>query len=167
MADEVRIRMMPVETFVARLAGDNVAPGSGAAGALAIALAAACASKAILITAKHGGLDPALAGALAPIAQLREAALSGADEDAHDFQSFLREPNGAAAGELRQTDQSLVGLCQSLSDIIDRIGGKTHDVVRGDIKAARALLAAASDIHRSNKAALERAKPHPHPDDRY
>ena len=48
---EDRIGALPIETLVARLGSDAIAPGSGAAGAHALALAAACASKALAITA--------------------------------------------------------------------------------------------------------------------
>src|SRR4051812_12418277 len=101
---ENRIGAMAIETLVAKLGSDAITPGSGAAGALALALAAACASKAIAITAKHGALPEALADAARSIAQLQEAALHGADEDADHFEKFLRHRNAQNADELRQVD---------------------------------------------------------------
>ena len=148
--NEHRIGALPIETLVAQLGSDAITPGSGAAGALALALAAACAGKAIAITAKHRPLPDALAEAARSIAQLRETALQGADEDADHFEKFLRHRSAATADELRQTDCSLLGLCQSLTDLIDRICADIHPVVAGDISAARALVAAAAAIHRRN-----------------
>jgi Formiminotransferase-cyclodeaminase len=148
---EHRIGSMPVETLVIELGSDAMTPGSGAAGALALALAAACASKAIAITAKHRALPEALANAAPSIAQLREAALHGADEDAEQFRHYLQHRTATTAAELRHTDRTLLGLCESLSALLDRIAADIHPIVAGDITAARALLAAASAIHQRNE----------------
>lgn len=147
-----RIGAMPIEALVAKLGSDGMTPGSGAAGALALALGAACASKAIAITAKHRPLSPALAEAARSIAQLQGAALRGADEDAEHFRSYLQHRNAETADELRQSDRTLRELCVSLKEIIDSISGEVHEIVAGDISAARALSDAASAIHLRNEA---------------
>ena len=149
---ESKIGAIPIENLLANLGSDAMTPGSGAAGALALALAAACASKAIAITAKHRPLPEALVNAARSIAQLQEAALHGADDDADRFTQFLRHRSVATADELRQTDCSLLGLCKSLSSLIDRICPDIYPVVAGDISAARALVEAASAIHQRNSA---------------
>jgi formiminotetrahydrofolate cyclodeaminase len=150
--NDSKIGSMPIETLVSRLGSDAMTPGSGAAGALALALAAACASKAIAITAKHRALPDVLADCARSIAHLQTAALHGADEDADHFRQFLQHRSAATAEELRQTDLTLFDLCQSLSDLIDRIAADIHPVVAGDISAARALVAAAAVIHQRNSA---------------
>jgi formiminotetrahydrofolate cyclodeaminase len=147
---EDRIGAMPIETLVTRLGSDAITPGSGAAGALALALAAACASKALAITAKHRPLSDGLVAAARSIGQLQAAALQGADEDADHFREFLQHRSAETSDELRQVDCSLLTLCKSLNDLIDRICGDIHPVVAGDISAARALVAAASAIHQRN-----------------
>jgi formiminotetrahydrofolate cyclodeaminase len=152
LMSDLRIGSMPVEALVTKLGSDAMTPGSGAAGALALALAAACASKAIAITAKHRALPEALANAAPVIAQLREAALHGADADAEQFRQYLQHRNGATAEELRHTDRTLIELCASLNTLLDRIAADVHPIVAGDITAARALLAAASAIHQRNEA---------------
>ena len=147
-----RIGAMPVETLVAKLGSDAITPGSGAAGALALALAAACAGKALAITAKHRPLSDTLVEAARSIAQLQEAALRGADDDADHFKEFLRHRSAETANELRQTDRGLLALCASLNEIVDQICADIHPIVAGDITAARALVEAASAIHRGNTA---------------
>jgi formiminotetrahydrofolate cyclodeaminase len=147
---EQRIGAMPVETLVTRLGSDAVTPGAGAAGALALAFAAACASKALAITAKHRTLPAALVEAAGSIARLQSAALRGADEDAEHFKEFLEHRSARTAEELLQADCSLLALCDSLRDLIDRISGEVDPIVAGDVSAARALVEAAAAIHRGN-----------------
>ena len=149
---ENRIGSMPVDVLVAKLGSDAMTPGSGAAGALALALAAACASKAIAITAKHRPLPDALLDAARTLEQLQEAALRGADEDAERFKEYLHHRSLATAEELRRTDHCLLLLCRSLKEVIDRISADVHEVVAGDISAARALTEAAAAIHLRNAA---------------
>src|SRR4051812_1642992 len=108
-----RIGAMPIETLVAKLGSDAITPGSGAAGALALALAAACAGKALAITAKHRPLSDTLMEAARSIAQLQEAALRGADDDADHFREFLQHRSPETADELRQIDCGLLTLCRS------------------------------------------------------
>lgn len=147
-----RIAAMPIEILVAHLGSDAMTPGSGAAGAIALALAAACASKAIAITAKHRPLSEAVVDAARSIARLQEAALHGADADVEHFRTYLQHRSAATADDLRRSDQSLLELCESLQQIIDRISGDVHEVVAADISAARALTEAASAIHLRNEA---------------
>lgn len=149
---ENRIGAMPVEALVAKLGSDAMTPGSGTAGALALALAAACASKAIAITAKHRPLPDALVEAARSLERLQEAALRGADEDAEHFREYLHHRSLATAEELRQTDRYLVLLCESLKEVVDRISADVHEIVTGDISAARALTEAAAAIHLRNEA---------------
>jgi formiminotetrahydrofolate cyclodeaminase len=147
-----RIGAMPIEALVARLGSDAMTPGSGAAGALALALAAACASKALAITAKHRALPEALVKSAGAIARVQAAAIRGADEDAEAFREFLQHRNANTVEELRQTDCTLLSLCDSLRELIDGICGDVHPVVAGDITAARALIDAAAAIHLRNSA---------------
>ncbi len=148
----MRIATMPVETLVTRLGSDAMTPGAGAAGAITLALAAGCASKAIAITGKHRTLPPALVDAARSIARLQEAALHGADEDVEHFRTYLKHRSAETAKELRQSDESLRDLCESLQALIDRISGDIHEVVAGDLSAARVLTEAAMTIHVRNEA---------------
>jgi len=150
--NDSKIGAMPIETLVSRLGSDAMTPGSGAAGALALALAAACAGKALAITAKHRPLSDALIESARSIADLQEAAIHGADEDADHFRQFLQHRSPATAADLRHTDLILLDLCKSLSSLIERIAGDIHPIVAGDISAARALVAAAAAIHQRNSA---------------
>ena len=147
-----RIGAMPVEALVAKLGSDAITPGAGAAGAVALALAAACASKAIAITAKHRTLPPALVDAAGSIARLQEAALHGADQDVEHFRTYLKHRSAETEQELRQSNESLCDLCEALKSIIDRISADVHEVVAGDISAARVLSEAAIAIHLRNEA---------------
>jgi formiminotetrahydrofolate cyclodeaminase len=148
----MKIAALPVETLVTRLGSDAMTPGAGAAGAITLALAAGCASKAIAITAKHRTLPPALVDAARSIARLQEAALHGADEDVEHFRAYLKHRSAETAEELRQSDESLRDLCESLKALIDRISGDVHEIVAGDISAARVLTEAAVSIHLRNEA---------------
>ncbi len=147
-----RLGAMPIDALVAKLGSDAITPGAGAAGAIVLALAAACASKAIAITAKHRALPAALVDAARSIEELRGAALHGADEDVERFRTYLLHRDAETADELRESDRTLLELCDSLKEIVDRISADVHDVVAGDISAARVLTQAAAAIHLRNEA---------------
>src|SRR5687768_14637314 len=99
---------MPTESFnlgesrlidvVNAIASAQISPGAGAAGAVTLALAAACAGKAVAISLKHRESDVTLLRARQVLDDIAHIALAGADEDASRFEALVRgnDPSAAA-----------------------------------------------------------------------
>ena len=79
----------PVRQLVDAIGSTDHAPGDGAAGGVTIALAAACALKAIVITLKHAPDDADLEARAARLQRIAEAALDGAAGDAVAFAALI------------------------------------------------------------------------------
>ncbi len=99
----------------------------------------------------HRSLPPALVDAARSIARLQEAALHGRMKTS-STRTYLKHRNAETAEELRQSDESLRDLCESVESHHRAHLGDVHDVVAGDISAARVLTEAASVIHLRNEA---------------
>src|SRR6202042_932534 len=94
------IAQMRVEDLIGAIGGRQIAPGAGAAGAVTLALAAACATKATTISVKH---QPQHAGLRRSQERLESApgfALAGADRDAEAFTAFIKEHSLGAIAQL-------------------------------------------------------------------
>jgi formiminotransferase-cyclodeaminase len=141
-----------VKDLIALIGSDQVAPGAGSAGAVALGLAAACASKAVSISLKHHPGEIGLQGALECFHEVGRRALSGADQDAEAFANFIRVRNAAAAGRLVFAGETLAHLISAFCAIIDDVEPKIHASVAGDVAAARALAGAARSIQAANEA---------------
>lgn len=139
------------------LASEAVSPGSGAAAAVTLAFAAACAGKALAISRRHRPANEALRAAEARIATLVRRSLERADADAALFEKFIHDKSSAAAAELLRADASSQALGRELDGILDEIDPAIHPVVAGDMAAARALLSAAGLIQARIRAENQRA----------
>lgn len=138
-----------VGEFLAQLASASVLPGAGAAGGIALALAAGCAGKAVVITRKHDS-DPALAGLQVQLAKLAQQALELGQKDAIQFKEQLKSDDPAATTALLRTDYTLLDLCRELERLLEDHRELIKDNMSGDWKAARALLHACRVIHNEN-----------------
>ena len=136
--------------LLTELAAGGISPGAGAAGAITLALAAACAGKAVAISLKHHPQDEALGRARDQLAELRRLALVGADEDGRRFEDFVHSKDTAAADRLLQAGQGLRQLAAALTDLLDVVEARIDAVVAGDLVAARALCAASITIEAEN-----------------
>jgi hypothetical protein len=152
MSDTSSISDWRVKDLIASIDSDQVAPGAGAAGAVTLALAAACAGKAISISLKHHPAKTALQDALACCTEIARHALAGADRDAEAFKNFIRARSAAAAARLVDAGEELAHWIDALSAVIDSVEAQIVPGVAGDIAAARALAAAARSIQARNEA---------------
>ena len=152
--------------LVDRIGSTDAAPGGGAAGGVAIALAAACALKAIVITLVHQPDDPELAMAAERLRRIADEALEGAAGDASAFEALIaayRLPKGAAVQadvrhasiEARAAKVAAVGarlgaLAIEARGVIEGLGSEVRPNMITDVRAALALARAAEQIHAGN-----------------
>jgi formiminotetrahydrofolate cyclodeaminase len=146
-----------LEDLLARLASDAVSPGSGAAAAVTLAFAAACAGKALAISRKHRPAEDYVNAAEKRLADIVRASLERADADGKYFESFIHTKDRKAADALLQADEAAQSLTRELTTVLDEIAGTIHPVVAGDIAAARALLGAASVVQERIRAENQKA----------
>jgi len=136
----------PLGELLAALASDHISPGSGTAGAAAMAFAAACAAKALAISRKHGAAaEPALV-AQGRLTEIIAKCLRRADVDSACFEAFIHHRNQQTALALINADQDTQALAVELLNLLDQVEPAVHPVVAGDILAARVLLNAATRI---------------------
>jgi formiminotetrahydrofolate cyclodeaminase len=140
----------PLGIVIGAIASDDVAPGAGSAAAVGLALAAACAGKAVAISRKHQTEDTELARAQDVLAQIAQRALCGADEDASRFRAFIREQDAPSAENLLESTRGLRQLGVELLEVLEGLTGHIHASVCGDITAARALCRAFIEIQSEN-----------------
>jgi len=141
-----------IGTFVELVSSDHVAPGAGAAGALTLALAAACIAKAVSVSLKHAPDDSCLSIALPSLKKLRDCALQGADADAHAFANFVRDRSDDNARALAEAGEAIDHLMDALSLIIEEVESHIRANMAGDLVAAKALLAAVRTIQVADEA---------------
>jgi hypothetical protein len=147
----------PLRAVIEAIASADVAPGAGSAAAVGLALAAACAGKAVAITLKRRPDDAVLARAQNELAGIAHRALRGADEDAARFREFVHEKSASSAHSLVHLGQRLQALGAELLAVLDRLDGCIDSAVVSDIAAARALGAAFGAIQSENLEESEEA----------
>ncbi|MEY4641771.1 MAG: hypothetical protein RLZZ227_1765 [Pseudomonadota bacterium] len=143
------LRRCSLGEFLESLASDAILPGAGAAGGVALALAAACAGKAVAISRKHDA-SPALAGLQVQFAGMAQQALTLGQQDALQFKEQLKSEDPDAANALLRTDHTILDLCSALDRVLQDNRDLIADNMAGDWKAARALLHACRVIHSEN-----------------
>jgi formiminotetrahydrofolate cyclodeaminase len=157
--DELRsIADCRIEDLLKAIASTQVAPGAGAAGAVALGLAAACLGKAVAISSKHHPDDSGLQQAADTCAQVARLALMDADRDAHEFAHFIRSHSPEAAERLVDTGEALARLRNVLVNLADHIESRIEKNMAGDLLAARALADAAHAIHARNEREAQSAR---------
>ena len=138
-----------LKDFLDALASDAMIPGAGAAGGIALALAAACAGKAAAISRRHAE-ESLLEELEEQLNVLRTKAISLAEADALLFKEHLRQVDNTAGENLRRTDQLIVAGCQELDALLDANRDQIVDTMEGDWQAAKALCLAAKLIQEMN-----------------
>jgi Formiminotransferase-cyclodeaminase len=151
MGTPVAVSDLPVAELLARICSNAVSPGAGTAGAVALALAAACMGKAISITLKHRPEDSELRAALAIFQEISRAALVDGDRDADAFEDFIRENKPPALARLIREEEEFGQLISRLTAAIDEVAPKIQRNMTGDVVAGRVLLAAARQIQQRNE----------------
>lgn len=132
------------------LASDAVMPGAGTAGGIALALAAACAGKAVAITLRHDVDNAELAALKQQFADMKQHALHLAEADALQFQRYLQSANAQTTQALLHTDNKLVDESRRLAQLLDQHEHLIADNMKGDWQAARALGRACLLIEQGN-----------------
>ena len=145
-----------VEDLLAAIASAHVSPGAGAAGAVALGLAAACLGKALTISLKHRAEDLELRQASDTCAQIARLALMDAERDAVEFARFIHSHSSEDANRLMDTGKAVIALANALETLVNRVETRVAANMRGDLVAARALIGAAHTIHAHNESDLER-----------
>lgn len=135
------------------LASDAMIPGAGAASGVALALAAACAGKAVAITRRHGD-DPDLVELQQQLAELRESGLALGETDALLFKQFLESGGPEPEGKLLRTDCRILDNCRALESLLARHEHRIAENMSGDWQAARVLSRASRLIQETNVKAL-------------
>lgn len=162
-SDSIGTRFL--EALLAEIASTEPAPGSGAAGAVALALGVACVRKAIRLSLGHHP-DACLASADAQLSTIGKAALAGADQDARWFAALIAAMHMPKGSDVENEERShairlaakpLVALAERLADMsaeVGQIASKIKPAIEsemtGDLTAAVALARAAAEIHHSN-----------------
>jgi formiminotetrahydrofolate cyclodeaminase len=133
------------------ICGNSVTPGAGAAGALTLALAAACGGKAVSISLKHSE-DAHLHLALNRFQELCRCALQEADDDAEAFGTWVRDRGAHATDELIESEEKMARLINALLVTISEVEPFIRPNMVGDLIAAKSLASAAKTIQMTNEA---------------
>jgi formiminotetrahydrofolate cyclodeaminase len=122
-----------IETFAAAVGERSPAPASGAALAVAAALAAAL----VELTARFSGEDPTDA------VRRRDRLLELADEDAAAYTEFMRTKSDEARARTIAVPQEIADLAAAVSNAAERLEREGNPHLEGDATAARHLADAA------------------------
>jgi hypothetical protein len=160
MSESSNIAQTRVEDLIEAIGGRRVSPGAGAAGAVTLALAAACTAKAVAISLRHQPDDAVLRRLQLTLESIAHFALAGADRDADTFAAFIKEHTPGAIAQVIRAGDRLGRLIDVLSDVIENAAPHIESNMSGDLVAARALTQAARQIQAANatEAHAEKAK---------
>jgi formiminotetrahydrofolate cyclodeaminase len=142
---------LPIGELTELICSNSVTPGAGAAGALTLALAAACGGKAASISLKHSD-DAHLHVALKRFQELCRCALRGADDDARAFDAWVRDRRAEVTDELIESEERMARLINALLVTIGEVEPFIMPNMVGDLIAARSLASAAKTIQTTNEA---------------
>ena len=152
----------PIDQIVACIGSTDAAPGGGAACGVVVALAAACALKAVVMTLKHRPDDAALTAAAARLHEIAADALKGAADDALIFGQVIAAyhlPKDSAgeidarhaavrrsAAEAVEVGKGLKALAIELKAIMEDLQHGIAANMVSDVRTALALASAAELI---------------------
>jgi formiminotetrahydrofolate cyclodeaminase len=142
---------LPISKITELICSNSATPGAGAAGALTLALAAACGGKAVSISLKHSD-DTHLQLALNRFQELCRYALQEADDDAKAFAAWVVDRGSEATDELIASEERMAHLVNALLVTIRDVEPFIRRNVVGDLTAAKSLASAAKTIQMTNEA---------------
>lgn len=146
-----RLAESSVEALIESIASRRIAPGAGSAAAVVLALGAACARKAALVSLKHRPDDERLLQAAQTCESIAREALSGAEEDAREFERLLRSRDkAAAAAQLLELGHRLERRSEELLRLAARIRPLVIKPVIADLDACEAFARAAKQVEVRN-----------------
>jgi formiminotetrahydrofolate cyclodeaminase len=140
-----------------QICSDSVTPGAGAAGALTLALAAACGGKAASISLKHSDAAE-LRLALSRFQKLSRCALQEAEDDDAAFAAWMKDRSADTIDDLIESEDRMARLVNALLAAISEVEPFVSASMVGDLIAARALAGAARTIQMTNEAEAKRAR---------
>jgi formiminotetrahydrofolate cyclodeaminase len=152
------IAQMRVEELIGTIGEKGLAAGAGVAGAVTLALAAACAAKAAAVSLEHQPYNDTLRRSQDILERIGRFALAGADRDAESFAAFIKENTLGSVVELLREGGKIIRLIDILSDTLEKIAPQVEPALAGDVVAARALMEAARQIQLTNSAQAEAQK---------
>jgi hypothetical protein len=160
MTKSSNIARTRVEDLIVAIGANGAAPGAGAAGAVTLALAAACTGKAVTISLRHQPDHPVLRQSRLTLEAAARFALADADRDADTFAAFIKEHTASAIDQVIREGDRLGRLIEVLSAVIEKVAPHIEANMGGDLVAARALTEAARRIQAANstEARDEKAK---------
>ena len=174
MLDLTDLPSWSVRQLVEGIGSTAAAPGGGAASGVAIALAAACALKAVALTLKHHPEAQGLAESADRLRRISELALQGAADDATTFERLIlayQQPHGdepeaegrraairQEAAAVAEVDVRLRRLASDVKAIVGTLQGRVDDNVRTDLGAALMLADAGERIQIDNIALDRKAE---------
>ena len=145
-----------LDEILAALASRAVAPGAGAAAGVVLALAAACAEKAVVVTRKQQEADPALPAVAVALAGLRAQALRSAADDGLCYMAYARAPGPETARELVLAGERFLACALQVGEHMAWLTGRVDPVAAIDLAAGAQLQAAVvnvvNEIIRDNRA---------------
>jgi hypothetical protein len=142
---------LPMSKLTELICSNSVTPGAGAAGALTLALAAACGGKAVSISLKHSD-DAELHVALNRFQNLCRCALHEADDDAEAFGAWVRNRGAHTNDVLIESEEKMARLINALLVTISEVEPFIRPNMVGDLIAAKSLASAAKMIQMTNEA---------------
>ena len=154
--------------FLDDVASTQPSPGSGAAGAMALAIGIACARKAVRITAGHHPAEDLFARADERLEAISRAACHGAERDACHFAQMIAAVQRAhddeadqiaragliraSAVELVEVGRDLIAFGDEARQILLEIRDRLDPVMSNDVNAALSLIEANRRIQSDNVA---------------
>jgi formiminotetrahydrofolate cyclodeaminase len=148
---------LPMSQITELICSNSVTPGAGAAGALTLALAAACGGKAVSISLRHSD-DAHLHLALNRFQELCRYALQGADDDVEAFAAWVRDRGAEATDQLIESEERMACLVNALLVTINEVEPYIRPNLVGDLTAAKSLAGAARTIQTTNEAEAKGAR---------
>jgi hypothetical protein len=142
---------LPMSKLTELICSNSVTPGAGAAGALTLALAAACGGKAVSISLQHSD-DAELHVALNRFQNLCRCALHEADDDAEAFGAWVRNRGAHTNDVLIESEEKMARLINALLVTISEVEPFIRPNMVGDLIAAKSLASAAKMIQMTNEA---------------
>lgn len=146
-----RVSELHVDELLDLIGSNSISPGAGVAGAVALALAAACARKAVTISLKHHPDSVELLTARANLKLIASIALDDGERDSEAFESFVHEKTRSSVDRLVCEGEQFRELILMLEAAIVAVESRVQPNMAGDILAAKALATAAQKIQERNE----------------
>ena len=158
MGNPSNIAQSRVQDLIEAIGGNHISPGAGAAGAVTLALAAACTAKAVVISLAHHPDHALLQSAKVALNSTAGFALMGADRDAESFAAFVKQHTPGSIDQVIREGDRIGHLIDILSAVIEKVAPHVASNMTGDLIAARALTQAARRIQLTNAAEAREEK---------